>query len=35
MAFEILGPYLDQVHIKNAKWEKKDESFQETSCILD
>lgn len=24
MAFEILGPYLDQVHIKNAKWEKKD-----------
>lgn len=23
MAFEILGPYLDLVHIKNAKWVKK------------
>lgn len=24
MAFEILGPYLDLVHIKNAKWIKKE-----------
>ena len=24
MALEILGPYLDLVHIKNAKWEKKE-----------
>lgn len=24
MAFEILGPYLDLVHIKNAKWVKKE-----------
>jgi sugar phosphate isomerase/epimerase len=24
MAFEILGPYLDLVHVKNAKWVKKE-----------
>ncbi|MEY8354489.1 sugar phosphate isomerase/epimerase [Lachnospiraceae bacterium 54-53] len=24
MALEILGPYLDLVHVKNAKWEKKE-----------
>lgn len=23
MAFEILGPYLDQIHVKNAKWVKE------------
>ncbi len=29
MAFEILGPYLDLVHIKNAKWVKKEVEGQE------
>lgn len=24
MAFEILGPYLNLVHVKNAKWVKKE-----------
>lgn len=30
MAFEILGPYLDLVHIKNAKWVKKEVEGKET-----
>ncbi len=29
MAFEILGPYLDLVHIKNAKWVKKEADGKE------
>jgi sugar phosphate isomerase/epimerase len=29
MAFEILGPYLDLVHVKNAKWVKKEVDGQE------
>lgn len=29
MAFEILGPYLDLVHVKNAKWIKKEVDGQE------
>lgn len=29
MAFEILGPYLDLVHVKNAKWEKKETDGKE------
>lgn len=29
MAFEILGPYLDLVHIKNARWVKKEQDQKE------
>lgn len=29
MAFEILGPYLDLVHVKNARWIKKEQDGEE------